>query len=57
VIGHRASTPETDKLRIVVERFFALMKQWRGLATRFDKLALDYRAGAVLAAIITWLSS
>jgi transposase len=57
VIGHRASTPETYKLRIVVERFFALMKQWRGLATRFDKLALDYRAGAVLAAIITWLSS
>jgi len=33
------------------------VKQWRGLATRYDKLAIVYRAGAVLAAIITWLRS
>ena len=45
------------KQRNVVERSFALLKQWRGLATRYDKLALTYRAGAVLAAIITWLRS
>lgn len=30
------------------------MKNWRGLATRYDKLALTYRAAAVLAAVITW---
>ncbi len=45
------------KQRNVVERSFNLLKQWRGLATRYDKLAIVYRAGAVLAAIITWLRS
>ena len=30
-------------------------QNWRGLATRDDKLALTYRAAAVLAAICTWL--
>ncbi len=40
--------------RNVIERFFALAKQWRGIATRFDKLALTYRAGVVLCAILTW---
>ena len=45
----------TYKGRNVVERSFAALKQWRGLATRYDKLAIVYRAGAVLAAIITWL--
>jgi transposase len=37
-----------------VERHFALAKQWRGLATRYDKLAITYRAAAVLSACITW---
>lgn len=41
--------------RNVVERSFALAKQWRGLATRYDKLAVVYRGAAVLCAIITWL--
>ena len=27
---------------------------WRGIATRYDKLALTYRAAAVLAAICAW---
>ena len=31
------------------------MKQWRGLATRYDKLALTYRGGVVLRAITLWL--
>ncbi|MFW9159397.1 transposase [Corynebacterium striatum] len=43
------------KDRNVVERAFGLMKQWRGLATRYDKLAVTYRAGVVLAAILVWL--
>lgn len=34
--------------RNVIERFFALAKQWRGIATRCDKLAITYRAGATL---------
>lgn len=40
--------------RNVVERHFALTKQWRGLATRYDKLAITYRAAIILAACITW---
>ena len=43
------------KGRNVVERSFNAIKQWRGLATRYDKLALTYRGGVVLAAIVTWL--
>lgn len=40
--------------RNVVERGFCQVKQWRGLATRYDKLALTYRGGVVLNAIVTW---
>lgn len=41
--------------RNVVERSFAYLKQWRGLATRYDKLAITYRAAVVISAILTWL--
>ncbi len=43
------------KGRNVIERSFNNAKQWRGLATRYDKLALTYRGGAVLRAITLWL--
>jgi len=46
---------EIYKGRNVVERSFNLHKQWRGLATRYDKLAITYRAAAVLNACIRWL--
>jgi len=42
------------KGRNVIERSFALLKQWRGLATRYDKLAITYRAAVILSACITW---
>jgi transposase len=42
------------KGRNVIERGFNIIKQWRGLATRYDKLATVYRAGAVLRAITVW---
>ena len=41
--------------RNVIERGFNTFKQWRGLASRYDKLAINYRAGAVLRAILIWL--
>ncbi|GAA1306456.1 transposase [Brachybacterium tyrofermentans] len=41
--------------RNVVERGFSDVKQWRGLATRYDKLALTYRTGVVLRAVTQWL--
>lgn len=46
---------EAYRNRNVVERSFGLVKQWRGIATRYDKYAVTYRAGVVLAAILTWL--
>lgn len=42
--------------RNVVERAFNKVKQWRGLATRYDKLAVVYRAAAVLSAVVAWLA-
>ena len=41
--------------RNVVERSFNKIKQWRALATRYDKLAITYRAAATIFAILTWL--
>jgi len=46
---------KTYKDRNVVERSFNDYKQWRGLATRYDKLATIYRGGVVLRAIVIWL--
>jgi len=43
------------KNRNVVERAFNHFKNWRGLASRYDKHALVYRGGVVLAAIVLWL--
>ena len=43
--------------RNVVERAFNTCKNWRALATRYDKYAVTYRGGVVLAAILTWLRS
>lgn len=46
---------EAYRGRNVVERSFNTFKQWRGLATRYDKLAITYRGAVVLAAIVIWL--
>ena len=40
--------------RNVIERGFSLLKQWRGIATRYDKLAVVYRSAVVLHAVVTW---
>lgn len=41
--------------RNVVERCFARLKQFRSVATRFDKLAARYRAGVLIASLVLWL--
>jgi transposase len=46
---------EDYKGRNVVERFFNRMKNWRGLASRYDKLAVVFRGSVILAAIVDWL--
>ncbi|HCT5224687.1 TPA: transposase [Corynebacterium striatum] len=40
---------------MVVERFFSRTKQWRGLATRCEKHAINYRGCMVLFAVFDWL--
>ena len=45
----------TYKNRNVIERSFNDHKQWRGLATRYDKHATTYRGGVTLRAIVIWL--
>ena len=42
------------KNRNVIERSYCHIKQWRGIATRYDKHALIYRAAIVLHSVITW---
>ena len=65
-IGHRlrrgsagGRPPAFDSVaykgRNVIERSFNDHKQWRGLATRYDKLATVYRGGVVLRSVMIWL--
>jgi transposase len=39
----------------VVERCVNWLKQWRGIATRFDKRAANYRAAVMIVSLILWL--
>jgi transposase len=50
-----AFDPEVYAGRNVVERCFARLKQFRGLATRYAKRAAYYRAILTIAAIVLWL--
>ena len=43
------------KERNLVERFFNRIKHFRGVATRYDKLAENYLAGVQLASTRIWL--
>lgn len=67
-IGHRkkrgsaggrppAFDAKAYKGRNVIERSFNNHKQWRGIATRYDKLATVYRGAVVLRAITIWLGT
>lgn len=43
------------KRRNVIERLFGRLKNWRRIATRYDRLAQNYMAAlAIVAAIISW---
>lgn len=44
--------PELYRQRNTVERSFNRFKQWRGLATRYDKYAVTYLGGTLLALIV-----
>lgn len=47
-----AFAPEIYALRNTVERGFSRLKQWRGIATRYDKYALTYLGGVLLACAV-----
>lgn len=54
---HRAGPFDRDayKQRNLVERLFNRLKQFRRLATRYEKRAENYRAMWVIGAILLWL--
>ena len=41
--------------RNTVERSFNNHKQWRGIATRYDKTAESYQAAVILASLLMWV--
>ncbi|MFC5204120.1 IS5 family transposase [Streptomyces kaempferi] len=57
--GSRGGRPpafdkQVYKRRNVVERCFNRLKQWRGIATHYDKTAESYQAAVTLASLLMW---
>jgi putative transposase len=40
--------------RNLIERMFCRLKDWRRIATRYDRLAANFAATVMLAAVIIW---
>ena len=55
-IGQRSYDKELYKIRHLIENFFAKLKQYRAIATRYDKRAATFLGAIHLAATITWLN-
>jgi transposase len=56
VHGHKAKfDKELYRLRNIVERLFNRLKQFRRIATRYEKRAENYKAMLVVASILLWL--
>lgn len=51
----RRFDPEAYRRRNVVERCVGRLKQFRGIATRYEKRAVNFRAMAVIASLVIWL--
>jgi transposase len=45
------------KRRNVVERCIGRLKRWRGLSTRYDKLACHYQAAITLVSALLWINT
>lgn len=56
---HRKAPREYDrelyKARHLIENFFAKLKQYRAIATRYDKLAETFLSAIYMAASVIWL--
>jgi transposase len=56
-IVQRSVKPELYRRRNLIERFFCKLKQFRRIATRFDKLARNFLAAVALASTRLWIRS
>ena len=52
----RTYDKELYQARHLIENFFCKLKQFRAIATRYDKTARNFLAGVHLAAIAIWLN-
>ena len=43
--------------RNLIERCWSRLKEWRAIATRYDKTAISYAAGIAIAATLDWFKS
>ncbi|WP_267551890.1 IS5 family transposase [Rhizobium rhizogenes] len=50
----RPFDPIAYRRRNIIERTFCGLKDWRRVATRYDKLVLNFTATCYIAAIVTW---
>ncbi len=51
---HHPFDPAAYKQRNLIERMFSRLKDFRRIATRYDKLAINYAAAVALATVVTW---
>ena len=49
-----ATQREAYRQRNLIERMFTRLKDFRRIATRYDKLARNFLAGVLIAAIVIW---
>jgi transposase len=54
--AQREYDEELYKARHRIENFFAKLKQFRGIATRYDKRAKTFLGAVYLAAAVIWLN-
>ena len=52
----RAYDKDLYKVRHLIENFFAKLKQYRAIATRYDKRAVHFLGAIHLAAAVVWLN-
>jgi transposase len=58
--NHRRNPRTYDKdlykARHLIENFFARLKHFRGIATRYDKLSRNFQAAIQFVAVLVWLN-
>lgn len=54
--SRRSYDEDLYEARHLIENFFCRIKQFRAIATRYDKRAINFLAGVYLAATLVWLN-